>query len=68
MQVHTLVFIHEHGPAIGTYPIVSHGDERTDEANDAMQRRYDLACKNPSCIAAFWYVDGSMKQFSFLRA
>lgn len=72
MEVHTMVFIHEHGPVIGTYPInlddpaistVSIVHQRM-----AMDMRFASAIANPACIAAFWYVNGTMKRYSFLRA
>jgi hypothetical protein len=61
-STHQIVFAGEHGVAIGTYFCT----ER--EHLSAMLKRYATAVQNPDTIAAFWYVNGLTKIYTFCRA
>lgn len=64
-----MVFIHEHGPALGTYPI-NLDDTATAivDQRRAMDMRFASANANPACIAAFWYIGGVVHLYQFNRS
>lgn len=66
MQVHTMLFVTEHGHAVGSYPVLD--GEETAEFLTRMKARYKFANENPACIAAFWWRGATMVEFQFNRA
>lgn len=54
MTVWQLVIIHQHGPAIGTYPL-DVGDD-----TEIVTRRYDKAIQDPAAIAVFLFKAGQI--------
>jgi hypothetical protein len=55
---HEIMFASEFGHSFGSY----HCDTPRDVF--AMHSRYDQGQANPTCIAAFWYVNGRIKAFT----